>query len=164
MECLHERRPDRHLRAEDAVHHVHVHELGSRLLEQRQLVAEPEQVGGEDADRDVRAAPEQPLRLRVHDRAGSQRAGVRELPEELVRLRRRRVLVDDLRDGLDHRGRALALEDVPAHVDAGRSLLHRAVGHRQRVQLGQLLAAGHHDRDGAAGGHLLEALRRSSTS
>ena len=64
----------------------------------------------------------------------------------------------DRRDGLDHRRRGVALEDVPAHVDAGRALRDRPVRHRQRVELGELLPAGHHDRHRAAGRHALEPL------
>ena len=37
---------------------------------------------------------------------------------DLERLARREALVDDLADGLEHRDRGVALEDVAAHVDA----------------------------------------------
>ena len=44
--------PNCELWAEDAVHHVDVHDCGAGLLEDRQLVAEPQQVRRQHADAD----------------------------------------------------------------------------------------------------------------
>src|SRR5262249_8105344 len=49
-------------------------------------------------------------------------------------------------------------EDIAAHVDAGRTLLYRIVGHRQSLELGKLFAAGHHDRHRTRGRHRLKAV------
>jgi diguanylate cyclase (GGDEF)-like protein len=68
------------------------------------------------------------------------------------------VLMHHRVDRRDHRFRRIRLENVAAHVDAGGALLHGVVGHRQRVEFGQLLAAGHHDRHRARGGDSLEIL------
>src|SRR5712691_10964712 len=54
--------------------------------------------------------------------------------------------VHDRDNGPHHPLRVVALEDVPAHIDSRRAFADRAVGHGQGVKLGQLLAAGHHDR------------------
>ncbi|MEE8539537.1 MAG: hypothetical protein V3S54_06960 [Woeseiaceae bacterium] len=69
-----------------------------------------------------------------------------------TRSNRRGVLVHHLAHRLDHGLGVLGLEDVAPHVDAGRTLLDRVVGQAQRLELGQLLAAGHDDGHRAARG------------
>ena len=81
--------------------------------------------------------------------------------EGLVRLL---AVVDHGPHGLEHGDGTLGLEDVAAHVHARRALVDGLVGHLQGLQLGQLLAAGDHDRHRAGGGDLLEVGRRSSRS
>ena len=78
--------------------------------------------------------------------------------QEVECLRRGVAVVDDPADRLDHRDGVIALEDVPAHVDAGGALVDRPVRHLQGVALRQLLAARHDDGHRTAGRHLLEAL------
>ena len=48
------------------------------------------------------------------------------------------------------------LEDVAAHVHTGSALLQSVVGHLQRIQFRQLLAASDHDRHRTAAGHSFE--------
>ena len=64
----------------------------------------------------------------------------------------------DLADGLGHFYAVLALEDVAAHIQTASAALNAAVGHRQRVGLGQLLAAGHHDGHRAGRHDLLKVV------
>src|SRR6516165_366863 len=61
-------------------------------------------------------------------------------------------------DGADHRVGRVRLEDVAAHIHASGALLDGIIGHGERLELGQFLAAGHHDRHRAGGGHGLEAV------
>jgi len=77
---------------------------------------------------------------------------------KLERLLRLLFLVNHRADRLDHRDGVVGLEDVAPHVDAGRALVDRLVRHGEGVELGQLLAAGDHDRHRAAGDHALEAF------
>ena len=62
------------------------------------------------------------------------------------------ILVHDGVDGGDHGLGRVGLEYVAAHVDARRALVDGFVGHRERVELRELLAAGDHDRHRAGGG------------
>src|SRR4029077_16850472 len=66
--------------------------------------------------------------------------------------------VDDRPDRADHRLGGVALEDVAAHVHAGRAVFDRVVRHGERVAFRQLLAAGHDQRDRAPGRDRVEVL------
>ena len=78
--------------------------------------------------------------------------------EQLERLFRLHALVHHRMDRGQHGLGRVRLEDIAAHVDAGGALLHGVIGHGERIELRQLLAAGHHDRHRAGGGHRLEVL------
>src|ERR1700716_2108973 len=67
-------------------------------------------------------------------------------------------VVHDRGDGTHHPRRVVALEDVPAHVDSRRPFVDGAVGHRQGLQLWQLLSSGHDNRDRARRGYAVESL------
>ena len=60
----------------------------------------------------------------------------------LVRLLGLLVAVDDRVDRLYHPHRGIGLDDVASHVNTHGSLADGPVRHRERVHLGQLLAAG----------------------
>ena len=68
---LDDRRTDRQHRAEDAVHDVDVDELDAGPLEDRQLVAEPAEVGGDHPDRQPRPVAEEALERRAGHRVAS---------------------------------------------------------------------------------------------
>ena len=55
LERPHDRRADRDVRHEMAVHHVDVNEIGAAALDRRDRVAERREVGGEDRRRDLHA-------------------------------------------------------------------------------------------------------------
>src|SRR5262245_11086050 len=78
--------------------------------------------------------------------------------EHLEAVGRLEVLVHHRMDGADHRLRRVRLKDVAAHVDARGALLDGVVGHCECLELGQFLAAGHHDVHRAGGGEGLEAV------
>src|SRR5581483_10873886 len=84
---------------------------------------------------------------------------LRRAHELLVRLGWFHRLVHHRAHGADHRFWCVALEDVAAHVDAGRARLDRPVRHGEGVKLGQLPAAGHHQRHRARGGDRVEVVR-----
>ena len=79
---------------------------------------------------------------------------------ELEGVLRVEALVDDGGDRLHHREGLLALEHVPAHVDAGGAGLDRTVGELEGLLLGELLAARDHDRHRTLRNHGLKALFR----
>ena len=81
-----------------------------------------------------------------------------EVLEHLVSLIGLEAAVDDGADGADHGGGVGGLEDVAAHVDAGGAFADGAVGELEGVALGDLLAAGDDNRDGAARDDGLEAF------
>src|SRR5258708_25628935 len=81
-----------------------------------------------------------------------------ELLVQLERLLRFLVPVNDGADRLDHGNRVVGLECIASHVDARRALVDRLIGHRQGLELRQLLAPGDHDRYRAAGADALETL------
>ena len=56
-------------RTEHAVHHVDVGDPDPGLVECLQLLSEPQQIGGEDADAQLRGIREQPLRIGLHPAA-----------------------------------------------------------------------------------------------
>ena len=58
--------------------------------------------------------------------------------EEIVRCLRLFPFMDDLPQRLDYGNRGGGLKDVASHVHTGRPFLDGAVGHGQRVQLGEL--------------------------
>ena len=59
---------------------------------------------------------------------------------------------------LYHRNRISGLKNVTPHIDATCALIDRLVSHCQRIQLGQLLAAGQYDRNRAGRRDLLKAV------
>src|SRR5436190_1681807 len=50
-------------------------------------------------------------------------------------------------NGLNHRERSLALENVAPHINTRRSILNCPVGHFERGLLGKFLSTGNHNRD-----------------
>ena len=89
----------------------------------------------------IRRAPSRPSR-RTRTKARSRARCLRppllvrlERAVEVERLFRLHILMHHRADRRDHRLGRVGLEDVAAHVDAGRALLDGVVGHRQRLEL-----------------------------
>src|SRR6516164_6037423 len=62
--------------------------------------------------------------------------------KHLEAVGRLEVLVHYRMDGADHRVGRVQLEDVAAHIHASGALLDGIIGHGERLELGQFLAAG----------------------
>ena len=133
----------------------------------RHLVAEVGQVGGDHPDRQPGTAAEEPLERRAGHRVASAVAHGRLRPAELAaggpgrsRTPRpaRQPSWTTLRTAWSIAIGASLWKMLRPMSTPGGAAVDRAAGHRQRVELGQLLAAGHDDRHRAAGGDLLEVL------